>query len=114
MAVHSLEDRAETLHRGPGALVGGIGPESDPRCSQVVEGMAEQEKLGLRVHEGSPPWASVPRRTDLDASVGRRNVQVAARSNRSSVLGEHDREGQALARGSLDERSSHPRLDAEA
>ena len=61
LAVDALERRAERLERATGAVVLRVGLELDAAAAPDVEGVAEQEQLGLDVRSGAPAsgWSHV-------------------------------------------------------
>src|SRR5918996_758430 len=69
LAEDPLEAGRERLERRARALVARFRLELDPQAAELLEGVAEEEILGLHVDAGSPDPARVPGVADLEAAV---------------------------------------------
>ncbi len=89
---------ADARDGAPRALVPRVGLDLHAGRAEHLERVPEQQQLGRRIDAGAMPAAAVPGVPDLDAPVGRCDVEVARRAG-DDAPAEH-REGQARPRGS--------------
>lgn len=89
--------RSEAGDGGLGAGVEVVRLELDPAHAEVFEGVGEQEQLGLGVDGAAPVRAPVPGPADLQAFVGRADVQVRGPAHGPAASEVDDGEGDVLA-----------------
>ena len=109
LAEDTLERGADARDGAPRALVPRVGLDLHAGRAERLERVLEQEQLGRRIDAGAMPPAAVPGVPDLDAPVGRCDVEVARRAG-GDASAEH-REGQARPGGRFLERLPEPRRE---
>lgn len=96
-AQHTLAHGAQALDRALRAQVQVVGLELDAQCSQVLEGMAQEEQLALGVHGRALVLRRDPGPTDLEPAVLAADVEVARRADRARGREIDDREWELRA-----------------
>ena len=96
-AQDALLDRSQPRDRPPRGLVGGARLQRHAPRAELVEGVAEQQQLHLRVGHGALVGPRDPRPADLQALVPRGDVAEAGGADGAAVGVPHEREGQLAA-----------------
>ena len=118
LAQDALKARSQGDQRPSGTRVAGVGLELDAPQADPLEGVFEQQQLGLHVHPRAPGGPRHPGPADLRPQMLKAQLHKARRAQRAAVGGGQDRErdgvpggrggqgfGQPLAQGLL--RGSH-------
>ena len=97
-AENAVEFGAKALDSTAALVVHEVSAELDGDAVEILEGVAEEEQLGLGIEAGTLDALRIPGRADLDAAVGGVDIHISGHADGLTAVRIDDGEGQHIAR----------------